>query len=67
MARVCHCVSIMSAKSQINIVKIKVTKYSSLANLLKRILCILATSAPVKQVFSYLVMMATLYVPTDLV
>ena len=43
----------MSAKSQINIVKIKVTKYSSVANLVKRILCVPATSAPVEQVFSH--------------
>ena len=50
---VCYCVSIMSAKSQISIVKIKVTKYPSLANLVKRILFVPATSAPVKRVFSH--------------
>ena len=43
----------MSAKSPINIVKIKVTKSPSLANLVKRTLSVLATSAPVKRVFSH--------------
>ena len=43
----------MSAKSQINIVKIKVTKYTSVANLVKRTLCVPATSAPVERVFSH--------------
>ena len=43
----------MSAKSQINIVKIKVTKYRSVTNLVKRTLCVPATSAPVERVFSH--------------
>ena len=43
----------MSAKSQINIVKIKVTKYPSLANLVKQILCVPTTSASVEQVLSH--------------
>ena len=43
----------MSAKFHIGIVKIKVTKYSSVANLVKRALCVPATSAPVKRVFSH--------------
>ena len=43
----------MSAKSQIIIVKIKVTKYPSVANLVKRTLCVPATSAPVERVFSH--------------
>ena len=43
----------MLAKFQINIVKIKVTKYPSVANLVKRTLCVPATSAPVEQVFSH--------------
>ena len=43
----------MSAKSQISIVKIKVTKYPSVANLVKRTLCVPATSAPVERVFSH--------------
>ena len=43
----------MSAKSQINIVKIQVTKYSSVANLVKRALCVPVTSAPVERVFSH--------------
>ena len=42
----------MSAKSQINIVKIKVSKYPSVANLVKGILCVPAMSAPVERVFS---------------
>ena len=50
---VCHCVSIISAKSQIKIVKIKVTKYPSLANLVKPILCVPVTSAPVERAFSH--------------
>ena len=50
---VCHCVNIMSAKSQINIVKIKVTKYSSLANLVKRIRCAPAVIVSVERVFSH--------------
>ena len=53
MWSVCNCASIMLAKSQINIVKIKVTKYPSFANLVKQIMCVPATSAPVKQVFSH--------------
>ena len=43
----------MSAKPQINVVKIKVIKYSSVANLAKRTLCVLATSTPVERVFSH--------------
>ena len=33
--------------------KIKMTKYRSLANLVKQTLCVLATSAPVERVFSH--------------
>ena len=33
--------------------KIKVTKYRSVANLVKRTLCVPATSAPVERVFSH--------------
>ena len=43
----------MSEKSQINIVKIKVTKYPSLANLVKPTLCVSATCAPVERMFSH--------------
>ena len=43
----------MSAKSHVNIVKIKVTKYPSIVNLVKRTLCVPATSAPVERVFSH--------------
>ena len=43
----------MSAKSQINIVKITLTKYPPLANLVKRILCVPVTSAAVERVFTF--------------
>ena len=43
----------MAAKSQINIVKIGVTKYPSVDNLVKRTLCVPATSAPQEGVFSH--------------
>ena len=43
----------MSAKSRIDIVKIKVTKYPLLANLVKQTLCVTATNAPVERVFSH--------------
>ena len=43
----------MSAKSQINIVKIKVTKYRSVAKLVQQTLCVLAKSTPVERVFSH--------------
>ena len=43
----------MSAKSQIKIVKIKVTKYPSVVNLVKQTLCVPATSALVERVFSH--------------
>ena len=43
----------MLAKSQMNIVKIRVTKYQSVANLVKRTLCVPATSAPEERVFSH--------------
>ena len=33
--------------------KIKVTKYSSVTNLVKQILCVPSTSAPVERVFSH--------------
>ena len=42
----------MSVKSQIN-VKIKVTKYPSVANLVKRTRCVPATSAPVERMFCH--------------
>ena len=43
----------MAAKSQINIVKIGMTKYPSVANLVKQTLCVPATSALQERVFSY--------------
>ena len=43
----------MSAKSQISIVKIKITKYPSVPNLVKQTQCVTATSAPVERVFSH--------------
>ena len=46
-----HNVSKISNKY--SIVKLKVTKYRSLANLVKRTLCVPATSAPMERVFSH--------------
>ena len=43
----------MSAKSQINNVKIKVKKYPSVANLVEQTLCVPATNAPVERVFRH--------------